>query len=76
MLFALLRRRVFQSRFITLRLSDRVDVTGVTFACLFGQWLSIGELSPHPLNRVADELTERAVMIAYSNGEIGISFAF
>jgi hypothetical protein len=33
-------------------------------------------LSPHPLNRVADKLTERAVMIAYSNGEIGISFAF
>jgi hypothetical protein len=35
MLFALLRRNVFQSRFIALRLSDRGDVTGVTLACLF-----------------------------------------
>ena len=36
MLLALLRRRVFQSRFITLRFSGRGGVIGVTFACLFG----------------------------------------
>jgi hypothetical protein len=36
MLFALLRRNVFQARCITFRLSDRGPATEVMFACVFG----------------------------------------